>query len=92
MLHYCSNCGKIEEVWGYKPGGKYYCSDCGKMLFLVMREYLDPKDDDSFKSDEAEEEFKQRYIYKSKDYQKTVEREKDYANDPKGRDIEFLKS
>lgn len=93
MLHYCANCGRIQSEWMYEPGGRYYCSDCGKMLFLVLREYLDPKDDDSFKSDEAEEEFKQRYIYKSKDYQKTVEREKDYANDPKERDIDnFLKA
>lgn len=88
MLHWCSNCGKIEEEIFYKPGGKYYCHKCGRMHYPVMREYLDPKCDAFFKSKEAEEEFKQRYIYKSKDYQKTAEREKEYERDPKERDID----
>lgn len=93
LLHFCSICGNTETVFMYKPGEKYYCSKCGRMIYPVMNEYLDPNYKGSFKSDEAEEEFKQRYIYKSKDYQKTVEREKDYANDPKERDIDnFLKA
>lgn len=70
MLHYCSSCGCIKDVIMYKPGGKYNCPKCGKMLHLVMREYLSSIYDGCFKSDEAEEEFKQRYIYKSKDSQK----------------------
>ena len=70
MLHYCSNCGCIKDVIMYKPGGKYNCPKCGKMLHLVMREYLSNIYDGCFKSDKAEEEFKQRYIYKSKDSQK----------------------
>lgn len=45
MLHWCSNCGKIEEEIFYKPGGKYYCHKCGRMHYPVMREYLDPKCD-----------------------------------------------
>lgn len=70
LLHFCPICGNTETVFMYKPGEKYYCSKCGRMIYPVMNEYLNPNYKGSFKSDEAEEEFKQRYIYKSKDAQK----------------------
>ncbi len=87
MLYYCKRCGDFKQRYDGQEKKCYYCD---RELYPVPEEYLDEDEDDMFKTEELKQEFIEKVLKTSpefdqeemdklEEYQKRVARDNSYA-------------